>query len=940
MTQVKTKTFSVTKIFLTVVSISCASSLAALAIFSYGLPVTRVKAVTAYKEVGGQKEQLVNYSVQTDNKLRIVPIGQEVLDGSEKNIGAVGKAVAISGQVELQNQQSYARAVLKTVEGDELLIAEISYPDTGTVSFDQLCEETCALDFTSMDKVEFQVYEADLQIDGITYLPVTGRLKTEVSQAELRERQVNETVSKINQKNLEKKQYWLADLTEPAQLSYAERKELVGGVNPPASAIFYYAGGYFPLGEIDESQPASTSAGESGDPFVFDWRDQHGQDYMTPVRTQGCGDCWAHSAVGAVEGVVNLYYNQQIEKNLSEQDLVSCGSGSCGGGFAFEGLDYIKDTGVVDETCFPYEGYDAPCSNKCGDWENQTWKIASQTQEQSDIEVKQALLNKGPLAFSKGYMQGGHAMVLAGFGEIAAGNYYGDDLYSTINIPSSDPLVGTTYWLVKNSWGIGWGEAGYGKFVIPDQDFAEAKFYSVGNPITQPNSTSYTINCQDEDEDGYCWWGIASDKPAGCPVSCSGNDLADCDDTNGSINDCPADYICGNHQLLPGGESDPFGGYTVLGQVACCGDSPGEYPTNNQACCNAPGMGTTAVLSYVYSSKFSGDFDIPAGLAVDENYVYHADKNNSRIQIFDHEGNLINQFGSSGSGDGQFNQPNGIDVNDNRILVADTRNHRIQVFDKAGNFVAKFGTNGSGNGEFSYPDDLAVSNDRIFVADSINFRVQILEIDANDNIEYISKFGSGPGSGDGEFNRPVGIAADSEQIYVADFFNYRVQIFDKGSNYLDEFGTYGTDDGQFNGPQAITVDDQIVYVVDNNNNRVQVFDTSGQFLDKFGAAGSGNGEFSGPTDVAAINNKIFVSDAVNNRIQVFDNQISWRCVEGQTCVDGTLYGQCSETKPRFCQGGQLVDNCRTCGCPANYSCKEAGNCQRIKDRPIQAIPQL
>jgi parallel beta-helix repeat protein len=45
------------------------------------------------------------------------------------------------------------------------------------------------------------------------------------------------------------------------------------------------------------------------------------------------------------------------------------------------------------------------------------------------------------------------------------------------------------------------------------------------------------------------------------------------------------------------------------------------------------------------------------------------------------------------------------------------------------------------------------------------------------------------------------------------------------------------------------------------------------------------------------------------------------------CSDGTPYGSCSGTLPRYCQNGTLVDSCSTCGCPAGQSCNStAGSC--------------
>lgn len=38
----------------------------------------------------------------------------------------------------------------------------------------------------------------------------------------------------------------------------------------------------------------------------------------------------------------------------------------------------------------------------------------------------------------------------------------------------------------------------------------------------------------------------------------------------------------------------------------------------------------------------------------------------------------------------------------------------------------------------------------------------------------------------------------------------------------------------------------------------------------------------------------------------------------QKCTDGTLYGQCSVNKPKYCENGKLIDKASLCGCPANY----------------------
>ena len=47
-------------------------------------------------------------------------------------------------------------------------------------------------------------------------------------------------------------------------------------------------------------------------------------------------------------------------------------------------------------------------------------------------------------------------------------------------------------------------------------------------------------------------------------------------------------------------------------------------------------------------------------------------------------------------------------------------------------------------------------------------------------------------------------------------------------------------------------------------------------------------------------------------------QADGSCV--QTCSDGTLYSQCSTTKPKYCSSGTLINKCSTCGCTSGYIC--------------------
>ena len=108
----------------------------------------------------------------------------------------------------------------------------------------------------------------------------------------------------------------------------------------------------------------------------------------------------------------------------------------------------------------------------------------------------------------------------------------------------------------------------------------------------------------------------------------------------------------------------------------------------------------------------------------------------------------------------------------------------------------------------------------MYVVDYSNNRVQKF----NGTGSYITQWGSF-GTGDGKFNRPIGIAVDlSANVYVTDYENNRVQMFTSTGIYIRQWGLHGSDPGQFKNPYGVAVDRSgNVYVVDSGNNRVELF---------------------------------------------------------------------------------------------------------------------
>ena len=193
-------------------------------------------------------------------------------------------------------------------------------------------------------------------------------------------------------------------------------------------------------------------------------------------------------------------------------------------------------------------------------------------------------------------------------------------------------------------------------------------------------------------------------------------------------------------------------------------------------------------------------------------------------------------------------------------------------------FITKWGSPGSGNGQFDIPNGVATdAAGNVYVADSNNHRIQKFTSGG----AFIRKWGS-RGTGAGQFDYPVGVATDAAgNVYVTEnsFDSQRVQKFTSNGAFITTWGSKGSGNGQFSYPNGIATDTAgNVYVADPGspvpgfpgNNRIQKFTSNGAFITKWGGFGSGNGQLNVPTGVAtdAVGN-VYVVDNRNHRIQKF-----------------------------------------------------------------------
>ena len=176
---------------------------------------------------------------------------------------------------------------------------------------------------------------------------------------------------------------------------------------------------------------------------------------------------------------------------------------------------------------------------------------------------------------------------------------------------------------------------------------------------------------------------------------------------------------------------------------------------------------------------------------------------------------------------------------DSELFVSDRENHQIIIFDDKLKYLRVFGSKGPGKtkkGTFYNPTGLAVdaANNVLYVADHNNI-IQMFTLKSSEShkisLEYAGHYGK-KGRDKGELLYPCGLAFSSKGLFVCDYGNHRIQLFNGKDTEVFSFGQHGSSNGEFKEPHSIVInkDEDKVFVTDHSNNRIQVFTTEGVFV--------------------------------------------------------------------------------------------------------------
>ncbi len=220
-----------------------------------------------------------------------------------------------------------------------------------------------------------------------------------------------------------------------------------------------------------------------------------------------------------------------------------------------------------------------------------------------------------------------------------------------------------------------------------------------------------------------------------------------------------------------------------------------------------------------------------------------------------------------------LDQPIGIAYRNGRLFVTDATRNRIVVFDTAGSVVSVWDHVG-----LERPMHLSVGDDGLlYVAEYLADRVTVVDSAGN----VVTRAGGHSGAGAEELDAPGGVAAMRGAVFVADFYNHRMQVFaDEAPNSVGVPGRVLA--GRLHYPTDVAVGDSFVVVADAYNHRVQVFRPNGDYVRRWGGPlglgvpGPFRGWFRVATGVHVAGGRVYVADFDNDRVQVFTERGAYR----------------------------------------------------------------
>lgn len=264
-------------------------------------------------------------------------------------------------------------------------------------------------------------------------------------------------------------------------------------------------------------------------PNAFTWSNVEGVNYLTKNLNQHipvyCGSCWAHGSISALADRIKIARKAQWpDINLSIQFILNCQmGGSCNGGDHLATYKAIKEYGSIPyDDCMVYQA----CSSDSKETVCQENKKDFQCTAINTCRTCDTFTSRGGSCYpitqypnatisEYGAVRGAQDMMTEIYknGPIACGinaaeidDYQGGVLnlpkkIKTINHIISivgwgyDETLDKQYWIIRNSWGSYWGELGFMRLVVGENQLGIEKSCAYAIP---GNWTIQNVHCYED----------------------------------------------------------------------------------------------------------------------------------------------------------------------------------------------------------------------------------------------------------------------------------------------------------------------------------------------------------------------------------------------------------------------------------------------------------
>ena len=219
----------------------------------------------------------------------------------------------------------------------------------------------------------------------------------------------------------------------------------------------------------------------------------------------------------------------------------------------------------------------------------------------------------------------------------------------------------------------------------------------------------------------------------------------------------------------------------------------------------------------------------PYGLATSPGKIYVCEPGSGAIAVVDLGKKKFTLFTPDGKG--KLRMPvNCCTDEEGRLYVADAERGDVVVFDKNLQYLTSLANPFPGR-DFK-PLDVCVTADKIWVTNSKGAAVCTYN---KTDYAFSTIIADSLPSETKLFYNPINITAGAGKVFVTDFGDFKIKVFDESGQFLYDIGQYGKAPGQFVRPKGLAVDkDQVLFVVDAGFENVQLFNEQGKLLMYFG----------------------------------------------------------------------------------------------------------